>query len=141
MALQCNIGDLQIAVCMLHYALLHHRNCALPFALASYIIHTSAHNWWFAICALQVTCQCTALQHWWPIWTVQIISKGVQCSTGHLQFVVCHLCYVAQQCRCGEFHFALYKILHVGTALRNQRNTICTLPVYYVILQCSISDL
>jgi len=28
-----------------------------------------------------------------------------------------------------NFPFALYKILHVGTGLQNQRNSVCTVPV------------
>jgi hypothetical protein len=60
MALQCNIGEVQTAGCMMHYALLQRSNGDLRF------------------CAVQVTRQCTALQHWWlSICTFEIIFCGI----------------------------------------------------------------
>ena len=118
--------ELQCARCIMHYCTAAIVLCSLY--CTNYVIYISALNWWFAICAVQVTCQCTALQHWWLISIVQDISKAVQCSTSHLQIVVCQLCYVVQQCTSGEFQFALCKLLRVGTALDNRRNSICTLP-------------
>jgi len=101
MALQYSIGYVQIAVCTLHYALLHRITVDLQFVLCKLhvsVLHCGTDYFQFGLCKL--------------------CHKTMQCSTGNLQFVVCQMCYVVQQCSCGEFQFALCKLLHVLTTIQ-----------------------
>jgi hypothetical protein len=55
MALQCSIGDVQIAVCTLHYALLHRITGDLQFALCKLhvsILHCSTDGFQFVLLKL-----------------------------------------------------------------------------------------
>ena len=62
MALRCSIDDMQIAVCMLHYALLHRITGDLQFALCKLhvsVLHCNTDGFEFVLCKLYSS----AMQH------------------------------------------------------------------------------
>jgi hypothetical protein len=129
MTFQCNIGNVQIAVCTLHYSLLHHGICALQFSLCKLlyilfqgmtgdfqfalrklhvsVLHCSTDDQ-FGLCKLYRR-QCNAVQVTYNLWCVNFIMWYCSAAVANFSLHCASYYMLVLHNRMGEIQVALCK--------------------------------
>jgi hypothetical protein len=130
------------ANCSVHVALLHHSNCALQFALCKlcYILLLGiTGDFQFALRKLQVRvlhCSTDDQFRLCKLYWRQCNAAQVTCN---LWCINCIMWYCSATVANFSFHCASYYMLVLHYRMGETEFALCKL--YYVILQCSVSDL